>query len=119
MIQATIELADRAEEYVQLGATSAGAVRLTGVLTTAGEPIEGMMQWIGECADPMGSQVVAKSNAEGYYEVELPFPGACPLHVDPLIGVYNPFVTAAGSPGSSGLCQKCSTTGSSGDVEKL
>ena len=77
MLQATIELADGQSEYVVMGAPSADAVHVTGVVSTKGEPIpNALLQWIAEGDDPMGSQVVGTTDAEGRYEVELSRPGA-------------------------------------------
>lgn len=76
MLQTTVTLEDGQEEFVVLGATSADAVTVTGQVLAGDKPAKGMMQWVGECDDPMGSQQIAQLDDEGRYEVELPVPGA-------------------------------------------
>ena len=77
MLQATVELLDGGEVFVQLGAAAAAPVLVKGRLTFQEEPLTPcLLQWIAECDDPMGSQVIGEADETGEYEVELPWPGA-------------------------------------------
>ncbi|MEM8711161.1 MAG: sigma-70 family RNA polymerase sigma factor [Planctomycetota bacterium] len=75
MIQTTVELEDGQEVHVPLGLRSRDAVRVRGRVTFGGEPARGIMQWIQECPDPMGSQRNATLAKDGTYEIELGSPG--------------------------------------------
>ncbi len=77
MLQSTVELSDGGEVFVRLGAATASPVLVRGSLTFGSAPLSPcLLQWIGECDDPMGSQVIAEADADGHYEAELPWPGA-------------------------------------------
>ncbi|MFT7484450.1 MAG: RNA polymerase sigma-70 factor (ECF subfamily) [Candidatus Paceibacteria bacterium] len=76
MIQATVKLEDGQEEFIVLGARPARTVKVSGFVERRDGPGKGLMQWIGECEDPMGSQVISTADKDGHYETELPFGGA-------------------------------------------
>ncbi len=81
MLQSTVTVEDGDETHVRLGAPSVETVEVSGRLTKGGEPCGGMMQWIGECDDPMGSQQIAQLDREGHYQVALPTAGAWYMRV--------------------------------------
>ncbi|QDV07225.1 ECF RNA polymerase sigma factor SigW [Planctomycetes bacterium Poly30] len=75
MIQATVRLQDGGEAHVPLGAPKPDQVVVTGRVTIAGEPAQGILQWLRECEDPMGSSTNIQLASDGSYRVELEEPG--------------------------------------------
>ncbi|MEM8711167.1 MAG: sigma-70 family RNA polymerase sigma factor [Planctomycetota bacterium] len=75
MVQATVQLSDGQEAHVPLGGKSPEAVRVRGRVTLGGEPARGILQWMREGPDPMGSQRNVEMKSDGRYEIELEGPG--------------------------------------------
>ena len=75
MKQATVQLGDGEEAHVRLGAPTADSVQVSGRVTLDGKPARGLLQWLREGADPMGSSTNAQLLADGSYSVSLEGPG--------------------------------------------
>lgn len=73
--QKMFELADGEDVFVSLGAPAARAVRVFGQVTSGGAPREVLMQWLSERSRSLELQKIARSSADGAYEVVVDEPG--------------------------------------------
>jgi hypothetical protein len=77
MRTATVQVADQAEVHVVLGAKAKSPVSVTGTVTEGGRPLPGAGVFaVEEGGSFLQSMKVAKTDAEGRYELRLDRPGA-------------------------------------------
>lgn len=69
--QRTLEIADGAESYLELGRAPANPLVVEGVVTRRGRPHQALLQWVGPGERALELQRIARTDEAGRYRVAL------------------------------------------------